>query len=84
MHDVGGKPGYGAIVREANQPPFHHEWELRVFALNRTLLAARVYNLDEFRASVERLPERIYERVSYYERWLLAIEALLRKKDVLA
>lgn len=82
-HDVGGKPGYGAIVREANEPPFHHEWELRVFALNRTLLAARIYDLDEFRASVERLSEQIYERASYYERWLLAMELLLRDKKVL-
>ena len=83
VHDVGGKPGYGAIEREANEPPFHHEWELRVFALNRTLLAAGVYNLDEFRRAVERLPEEVYERASYYERWLLAIEELLRKKSAL-
>jgi hypothetical protein len=83
MHDVGGKNGHSAIPREANEPPFHHEWELRVFALNRTLLGARVYNLDEFRASVERLPEELYARVSYYKRWLYAIEALLQEKRVL-
>ena len=83
VHDIGGNPGYGAIAREANEPPFHHEWELRVFALNRTLLGSRVYDLDEFRGSVERLPPEVYARATYYERWLLAIEALLRDKRVL-
>ena len=83
VHDVGGKLGHGAIAREENEPPFHHEWELRVFALNRTLLGARVYDLDEFRWSVERLTPEVYERATYYERWLLAIEALLRDKRVL-
>lgn len=83
-HDVGGQLGHGAIAREAHEPPFHHEWEMRVFALNRTLLAARVYNLDEFRYAVERLPKGTYERATYYERWLLAIELLLREKKVLA
>ncbi len=82
-HDVGGQVGHGAVTREPDEPPFHHEWELRVFALNRTLLAARVYNLDEFRYAVERLPRATYERSSYHERWLLAIEHLLEEKQVL-
>jgi nitrile hydratase len=82
-HDLGGQAGHGAIAREADGAPFHHEWELRVFALNRTLLAARVYNLDEFRYAQERLPRETYQRASYYERWLLAIERLLHEKRVL-
>ncbi len=80
---MGGQLGHGAIARDPDEPPFHHEWEMRVFALNRTLLAARVYNLDEFRYAVESLPRETYERATYYERWLLAIERLLHDKSVL-
>jgi nitrile hydratase len=82
-HDVGGAPGFGPIAREADEPPFHHEWEARVFALNRRLLQLGVYNLDEFRYAVERMPAKDYLASSYYEKWFVAIELLLREKRVL-
>lgn len=82
-HDVGGAPGFGPIVREAGEPPFHHEWEARVFALNRRLLQLGVYNLDEFRFAIERMPAERYLESSYYEKWFIAIERLLGEKGVL-
>jgi nitrile hydratase len=82
-HDVGGKDGYGPIAREADEPPFHREWEARVFALNRALLRRGIYDLDEFRYAVERLPEEA-RAAGYYERWLAAIELLLREKGCLS
>jgi hypothetical protein len=81
-HDVGGVSGFGRIEREIDEPPFHHEWEARVFALNRLLLGARVYNLDEFRYAVERLCDSGQANAPYYARWLEAIELLLREKGV--
>jgi nitrile hydratase len=81
-HDVGGQPGFGPIERETSEPPFHHEWEARVFVLNRLLLGRRLYNLDEFRFTIEQMTPEAYEAASYYERWLLAIERLLREKGV--
>jgi nitrile hydratase subunit beta len=81
-HDVGGAD-FGPIVREADEPPFHHEWEARVFALNRRLLQLGVYNLDEFRFAVERMPAEQYLASSYYEKWFSAIERLLHEKGVL-
>ena len=83
-HDVGGTPGHGPIEREAGEPPFHHEWEARVFALNRLLLERCVYNLDEFRYAIERMDPEVFARAGYYERWFLAIELLLHEKGVLA
>lgn len=80
LNDVGGMHGFGPIVREADEPPFHHEWEARVFALNRVLLARGVYTLDEFRFAVERIEPTAYFSLSYYERWFTAIERLLREK----
>jgi nitrile hydratase len=83
-HDVGGAAGYGPIEREPGEPPFHHEWEARVFVLNRLLLGRKVYNLDEFRYAIERMPPEQYRAASYYERWAIAIERLLAEKGVLS
>ncbi len=82
LNDVGGMHGFGPIVREADEPPFHHQWEARVFALNRVLLARGVYTLDEFRFAVERIDPAAYFALSYYERWFTAIERLVREKVV--
>ena len=82
-HDIGGGPGFGVIDTSDDGEPFHHEWEARVFAINRTLLARDVYTLDEFRYAIERMDPEQYHAASYYERWLEAIEALLDAKGVL-
>ena len=82
-HDIGALEGYGSIDTTEQREPFHHEWEARVFALNRVLLGRGLYTLDEFRDAIERMPAQAYHQTSYYERWLHAIEALLRKKGVL-
>jgi len=82
-HDVGGAGGYGPIEREPGEPPFHHEWEARVFVLNRLLLGKNLYNLDEFRHAIERMPRDDYRTTSYYARWAIAIERLLAEKGVL-
>ena len=83
IHDVGGMHGFGPLAIEAEEPPFHHEWEARVFAINRFMLRSRRYTLDEFRTSIERMPPAEYLAASYYERWLYAVETLVREKDVL-
>ncbi len=42
--------GFGSIERQpGDEAPFHHEWEARVFALNRFFLKRGTYTLDEFR-----------------------------------
>jgi nitrile hydratase len=82
-HDIGAKPGYGAVNTTDTGEPFHHEWEARVFALNSVLLRKGVYTLDEFRDAIERMPRQAYDESSYYERWLHAIETLLAERRVL-
>ncbi|HEY0615697.1 MAG TPA: hypothetical protein VGC96_13680 [Candidatus Elarobacter sp.] len=83
INDMGGMQGFGPIEIESGEPPFHHEWEARVFAINALLLRKGVYNLDEFRDAIERMPPARYLAASYYERWLYAIESLVEKKDLL-
>jgi nitrile hydratase subunit beta len=83
INDVGGMQGFAAVRQEADEPPFHADWEAHVFALNGALIGRGVYNLDEFRDAVERLPPREYLASSYYEKWFRAITALLAEKGVL-
>ncbi|HKU68277.1 MAG TPA: hypothetical protein VJP85_10920 [Candidatus Baltobacteraceae bacterium] len=82
-HDIGGKSGYGPIDTAPDAEPFHHEWEARVFALNRVLLGKGVYTLDEFRDAIESMTAQAYHESTYYERWLHSIETLLERKGVL-
>jgi hypothetical protein len=83
VNDVGGMQGFAPLWQEIDEPPFHADWEAHVFALNRALLGRGVYNLDEFRDAIERLPPQEYLASSYYEKWLHAITTLLVDKGVL-
>jgi nitrile hydratase len=76
VNDVGGQSGFGPVAVEADEPPFHADWEARVYALNRAMVRRGVYNLDQFRDAIERMPPAEYLAASYYERWLVAIETL--------
>ncbi|HEU5158582.1 MAG TPA: hypothetical protein VFU43_16415 [Streptosporangiaceae bacterium] len=82
VNDVGGQTGFGEITVEAGEPPFHADWEARVYALNYALLRRGVYNLDEFRDAIERMPPAEYLAASYYERWLVAMERLTRDRGI--
>lgn len=76
VNDVGGQTGFGPLDIETDEPPFHADWEARVFALNSALVRGGVYTLDEFRDAIETLPPQRYLAATYYERWLAAIEKL--------
>jgi nitrile hydratase len=82
INDVGGMAGFPAIVEEADEPPFHSDWEAHVFALNGALIKRGVYNLDEFRDAIERMEPAVYLSSSYYEKWFTAITTLLVEKGV--
>lgn len=81
VNDVGGQTGFGPLRVETDEPPFHADWEARVYALNVVLVRRGVYTLDEFRDAVERMPPQEYLAASYYERWLAAIETLTAGVD---
>ena len=82
INDVGGMQGFPRIVEEPDEPPFHADWEAHVLALNGALIRRGVYNLDEFRDAVERIPAAEFLAASYYERWFAAIRTLLAEKGV--
>ncbi len=83
INDVGGMAGFPAITEESDEPPFHADWEAHVFALNGALIKRGVYNLDEFRDAIERMPPQEYLRSGYYEKWFHAVRTLCVEKGVL-
>jgi hypothetical protein len=85
VHDMGGQTGFGPVpVNDAGGPPFHADWEARVYALATVLRRRGLFNDDELRDAIERLPPAEYLTASYYERWLGAIELLVTEKGLLA
>ena len=81
---MGGMHGFGPIVRERDEPVFHHEWERRTFALALAVMGTRRFNIDQFRQAVERMPPAEYLATSYYEHWLYAFERLLIETGTVA
>ncbi len=67
IHDMGGMHGFGPIVREENEPIFHHRWERRVLGI---AAATPVPVPGGSRNNIENLDPAFYLSSSYYEKWL--------------
>ena len=81
--DLGGIHGLGPINPEADEPVFHTEWERRAFALTVACGFGGLWNIDMARHARERLHPADYLKSSYYEKWLLGLQALLIEHGVL-
>lgn len=81
VHDRGGWPTDQPIDRNEHALA---DWELLTDALVGALGDRGVIGVDELRRGIESMPPDVYERASYYERWLYSLELLLREKGVLA
>ncbi len=79
VHDMGGLQGMGPVRYEKNEPVFHERWEGRVYAMTRSMLAFRKWSLDTARYALETMPPLDYLRMTYYERWLIRLEAQVVK-----
>lgn len=80
-HDMGGLPA-GKV--EATEHEFE-PWEKRVDALM-MLLSDRERNLlkvDELRRNIEAIGPDVYERLSYYERWITSITSTLLQRGAI-
>ncbi len=74
IHDMGGMQGLGELHYEETEPVFHEPWEGRV----RAMMAA-LGVMGGFRVPLESIPAADYLRMSYYERWLVALtEQIIR------
>jgi nitrile hydratase len=77
---MGGMDGFGRVEVEAEEPVFNERWEGRVFGLNLACPA----NIDASRHAIECIPPREYLSLSYYGRWLRALEMQLRERGIVA
>lgn len=80
IHDRGGWPTFAAIDRSEHQLA---DWEVLTDSIAEALALKGVMNVDELRRGIESMPADVYERASYYERWLYSIEKVLTEKEVL-
>jgi nitrile hydratase len=83
VHDMGGQAGFGPVPAGGGEPPFPADWEMRVAALAAALMRRGAFTGDEFRDAIERIRPAEYLALSYYERWLAAVEMLLAEKELL-
>jgi len=81
---MGGQTGFGPVPTDddGGGPAFAADWEARVYALATVLRRRGLFNSDELRDAIERLPPEVYLGASYYERWLGAVEMLVADKGV--
>jgi nitrile hydratase subunit beta len=84
VHDVGGMHGFGPVAREVDEPAFHAAWEGRMFGISRACVITKVFNQDEARHGIERMPPAEYLRASYYERFLSRTLRLLAEKRLVS
>jgi len=81
IHDVGGLTCFGPVVREADEPVFHDDWERRVFAVS-MLSGSALGPVDAFRHAIERMDPQRYLATTYFEHWLAGIERLVEERHL--
>jgi hypothetical protein len=80
VHDRGGWPDAGPIDRAEHA---YSMWEKRTDAIRGLLGAKGLIRTDELRRAVESIEPGQYAQLSYYERWIIGVEALLVEKGLL-
>ena len=80
QHDLGGNPRFRCtpVEPEDGAPP--DDFGKRVDALRTVLREKGLLTTDEQRLNIESLPEADYHGLTYYEKWLRAIAAVMLAK----
>jgi nitrile hydratase len=78
--DLGGRPNAERLLPEPESELFHADWEPRALAVTLAMGATGSWNIDSSRAARETLPA--YERFSYYQIWIAALERLLAERQL--
>lgn len=79
--DVGGRDGFGPVQPQRAQP-FEHQWEREAFALMFAAACVGGWSVDYARSVLETLPD--YDSLTYYARWVTALERLSVEAGLLA
>lgn len=76
FHDLGGRQGFGSVVKVGKTDPFHDDWEVTASALMGALVGKHFFNMDEYRHAIERMLPRHYMGATYFERTFTAVSTL--------
>lgn len=82
-HDMGGTSRFRCTAVERDEAP-PDEFGKRVDALRQLLAQKGLMTVDELRRGIEAIPESEYLALTYYERWLRSMTALMIEKGVVA
>lgn len=77
-HDMGGQDA-GPVVNEDHDFAF---WEKRVDALMVIASGTGRFSVDQLRRVLEDMGESAFETMSYYERWIAAINRVLIESGI--
>lgn len=81
-HDMGGQPA-GRVKRSEHA---YDEWELRVDAMMMLLTGVtgmkKRMTVDELRKNIEALPPADYDRMGYYDRWVISLTQTMIQRGV--
>lgn len=78
--DLGGQPGHGPVVPEAEGELWHAAFEPKALALTLAMGATGSWNIDQSRAARETLPD--YAQLSYYRIWLAGLQRLMAERGL--
>jgi nitrile hydratase accessory protein len=88
--DIAEMEGAASLPRKSGELVFHDNWERQAFAIAVSLAHRGVYTWSEFQQElIESVAEAERENAlrpsrGYYESWLVALERILDKKDLLS
>lgn len=82
VHDCGGVRGMGRLV-PAEGASLYEAWERRALAMHLSFAMSGLFNLDEMRMMIEKMPARDYLEAAYFERWLFNLENQLIGKGTI-
>ncbi|HEY7238938.1 MAG TPA: hypothetical protein VH600_07210 [Burkholderiales bacterium] len=78
-HDMGGLPA-GKVDRSEHG---YADWERRVDAMGVLLGQKRLLTVDQRRRAIETLSPEAYDRLAYYERWVVALGQTLIQRGII-
>ena len=82
-HDMGGIPA-GKVERTEHD---YAEWERRIDAMAILLWGIKggkkVITVDEHRKNIEALPPEAYDRLGYYEKWIVSLAQTLIQRGII-
>jgi nitrile hydratase beta subunit len=77
VHDMGGQLPAGRIVMDADEQPFHGDWEARMWGLNEAMWGPDSWTLDWWRYVRELIEPGDYLNRPYFDQWMQTFAAMM-------